>query len=191
MTVVTRECLSPRVSSSSHEPDHRREISPSKVGEVMGSTLLIPSGLSFIIKADGLPRLPFMNHGEVLGGFPQGCSLQKKNYEFAKCCSTFSELIVIHVDFFSIFYGFVCFRCMLAIMYFHSIYYVLSLNLWTSNCKQAYPVFQIETSSISFLAMAEETPIVDVLSKVDKKDGGLLIVGPEGGEILFAIPFLF
>lgn len=39
---------------------------------------------------------------------------------------------------------------------------------------------QIETSSISFLAMAEATPIVDVLTKVDKKDGGLLIVGPEG-----------
>lgn len=73
----------------------------------------------------------------------------------------------------------------------HACHYVLSLDLWTSNCKQAYPVFQIETSSISFLAMAEATPIVDVLSKVDKKDGGLLIVGPEGGEILFAIPFLF
>ena len=142
VTVVTRECLSPRVSSSSHEPDHRREISPSKVGEVMGSTLLIPSGLSFIIKADGLPCLPFMNHGEVLGGFPQGCSLQKKNYEFAKCCSTFSELIVIHVDFFSIFYGFVCFRCMLAIMYFHSIYGPLTVSkpiLYSRQKRQAYP----------------------------------------------------
>lgn len=39
---------------------------------------------------------------------------------------------------------------------------------------------RIETSSVSFLAMAEATPIVEVLPKVDKKDGGLLIVGPEG-----------
>lgn len=39
---------------------------------------------------------------------------------------------------------------------------------------------QIETSSISFLAMAEAKPIVEVLPKMDKKDGVLLIVGPEG-----------
>jgi hypothetical protein len=70
-------------------------------------------------------------------------------------------------------------------------HYVLSLDLWTPNCKQAYPVFQIETSSVSFLAMAEATPIVEVLPKMDKKDGGLLIVGPEGGEIPFATPLMF
>ncbi|XP_057853030.2 uncharacterized protein LOC131063259 [Cryptomeria japonica] len=39
---------------------------------------------------------------------------------------------------------------------------------------------QITASSLSFLAMAEATPLVDALSVVDKNAGGLLLVGPEG-----------
>ena len=34
----------------------------------MGSTLLIPLGLGSIIRVDNLPRLPSMDHGEVLIG---------------------------------------------------------------------------------------------------------------------------
>jgi len=47
---------------------HTRDISP-KFGEVLGLTLFIPLGLGSITRVDGLPYLPYMDHGEVLGGF--------------------------------------------------------------------------------------------------------------------------
>jgi hypothetical protein len=50
----------------------------------MGSTPLIPSGLVSIIKADGLPHLPSMDNGEVLGGFSARFSLGKKWKGIAK-----------------------------------------------------------------------------------------------------------
>ncbi|KAH9297340.1 hypothetical protein KI387_029022, partial [Taxus chinensis] len=39
---------------------------------------------------------------------------------------------------------------------------------------------QITASSLTFLAVAEATPLVDTLSMVNKNVGGLLLVGPEG-----------
>eukprot|EP01018_Ginkgo_biloba_P040013 Gb_27911 [translate_table: standard] len=46
-------------------------------------------------------------------------------------------------------------------------------------------------SKLSLLAMAEATPLMDALSAADKIASGLLLVGPEGGEILAAAPLLF
>jgi hypothetical protein len=44
----------------------------------MGSTLLIPLGLGFVIKVDGLPCLPSIDHREVLRGFSVRCFPWKK-----------------------------------------------------------------------------------------------------------------
>ena len=46
----------------------------------MGLTLLIPLGLGFVIRVNGLFRLPFMDHGEVFYGFLQGLNLEKKRF---------------------------------------------------------------------------------------------------------------
>jgi hypothetical protein len=57
--------LDGRVSSIGLEPD----MSLSCLLLVTGSTLLIPTGRGPVIRANGLPHLPSMDHGEVFGGF--------------------------------------------------------------------------------------------------------------------------
>lgn len=42
-------------------------------------------------------------------------------------------------------------------------------------------VLQIAQSKLSFVAVAEATPVVSVLTSSKKDLGGLIIVGPEGG----------
>ena len=61
------DMLASRVSSRGHDLDVR-SLSP-KVEEVTGLTLLISLMLGFMIRANGLPYLPSMNHGELHGGF--------------------------------------------------------------------------------------------------------------------------
>ncbi|XP_065876452.1 uncharacterized protein [Euphorbia lathyris] len=43
------------------------------------------------------------------------------------------------------------------------------------------PLEEIGQSKISFLAAAEATPVVSILSSSRKESSGLIIVGPEGG----------
>jgi hypothetical protein len=63
----------PRVSSIGLEPNVRSFLLV--VGH--GLTLLIPLGLGPVIRANGLPRLPSMDHGEVLVGFSTKVYLKK------------------------------------------------------------------------------------------------------------------
>ena len=44
----------------------------------MGSTLLIPLGLGPVIRANNLPHLPSIDHGEVFRGFPMNIYLERK-----------------------------------------------------------------------------------------------------------------
>jgi hypothetical protein len=66
--------IAPRVSSIGLEPD----MSLSCLLLVTGSTLLIPPGQGPIIRADSLPHLPSMDHGEVFRGFSASTFPRKK-----------------------------------------------------------------------------------------------------------------
>jgi len=55
------------VNLGGHELDVR---SLPRVGDIMSLTLLIPSGLSSLVRAGSLPHLPSLDHGELFRDFP-------------------------------------------------------------------------------------------------------------------------
>lgn len=49
------------------------------------------------------------------------------------------------------------------------------------NVDSVFCVLQIAESKVSFVAVAEATPVVSALTLSGKDSSGLIIVGPEGG----------